>query len=67
MPEIVAAVDIKEIGELCTGARRLALQQFIAENSYEERFRRLKPYQPETLRRFADALKPYVDEVLIRA
>lgn len=49
------------------GAKRIVLQQFVAEKAYEERFRRLKPYPAEVLRAFANALKPYAVEVLVRA
>lgn len=66
VPEIVTAEDIREIGEMCDGARRFALQQFVAENAYEERFRRLRPYPSEVLRSFASILKLHVGEVLLR-
>ncbi|MEM3618255.1 MAG: anaerobic ribonucleoside-triphosphate reductase activating protein [Candidatus Bathyarchaeia archaeon] len=67
VPAVVTSKDIEEIGELCMGAKRIVLQQFVTENAYEERFRRLKPYSAEALRAFADILKPYAVEVLVRA
>ncbi|MEM2703493.1 MAG: radical SAM protein, partial [Candidatus Bathyarchaeia archaeon] len=66
VPEVVTSKDIEEIGELCRGARRLVLQQFVAEKAYEERFKHLRPYPAEVIGSFANTLKPYVGEILVR-
>ena len=67
VPGVVTAWDIREIGELCMGAKRLVLQQFVAENAYEERFRRLTPHKADVINSFASILKPCVGEVLVRS
>jgi len=67
VPEIVTLDDMREMAELCKGARRFALQQFVPENAYEERFRRMKPFTAEELRELAATVERHVTEVLIRA
>jgi len=66
VPELVTAEDVEEIGRICMRAKRFAVQQFVPENSYEERYRRMRSYPAETLRFFAEILKQYADEVLLR-
>jgi hypothetical protein len=45
-------------------AKLLALQQFIPENAYSAEYKAIKPYDAETIRRFAETLKPYVKKAL---
>jgi len=66
VPSLVDAEDIKRIGEVVKDAKRLALQQFIPENAYSAEYKAIKPYDAETIHRFAEALKPYVKTVLCR-
>lgn len=42
-PEIVTAEDIAGIGEMVKGAKTLALQQFIPNDTLDKRFQNLKP------------------------
>jgi pyruvate formate lyase activating enzyme len=65
-PEIVAAEDLGEIGEMTKGAKTLALQQFVAEDTLDKRFTTLKPYAPEKIKEYADILKQYVGNIIIR-
>lgn len=66
VPEIVTAEDIPAIGELVRGAKVYALQQFVAEDTLDKRFKSLKPYAPETIKEFAEVLKKYVENVQLR-
>jgi pyruvate formate lyase activating enzyme len=66
VPEIVNAEDIPTIGELARGAKVYALQQFVAEDMLDKRFKSLKPYAPETIQGFAEILKKYVENVVLR-
>lgn len=66
VPEIVTAEDIPAIGELVKGAKVYALQQFVAEDTLDKRFKSLKPYAPETIKEFAETLKGYVETVKLR-
>ncbi len=65
-PEIVTAQDIPAMGELVKGAKTYALQQFVAEDTLDKRFQTLKPYVSETIREFADAIKPYTENIVLR-
>jgi hypothetical protein len=64
VPGLVDAEDIKRIGEVVRDAKRLALQQFVPENAYSAEYKAVKPYDAETIRRFAETLKPYVKTAL---
>jgi len=66
VPEIVNAEDIPAIGELVKGAKVLALQQFVANDTLERRFTTLKSYSPEVIAGFADTLRGYVETVKLR-
>jgi pyruvate formate lyase activating enzyme len=66
VPEIVNVEDIPAIGELVRGAKVYALQQFVAEDILEKGFKSLKPYAPETIQGFAETLKKYVENVVLR-
>ena len=66
VPEIVNAEDIPAIGELVKGAKVYALQQFVAEDTLDKRFKLLKPYAPEVIQGFAETLKGYVESVKLR-
>ena len=67
VPSIVDEETVKRIGEMVRGAKRFAIQQFVAENAYSADYRTLKPYSPETLRHFANVLRKFVGEVVVRA
>jgi pyruvate formate lyase activating enzyme len=66
VPEIVTAQDIATIAELLKGAKTVALQQFIPDDTLDKRFQTLKPYPPEVFQEFADILKKSVADVIVR-
>jgi pyruvate formate lyase activating enzyme len=66
VPGFVDAEDIHRMGELVKGAKTFAFQQFIPEDTLDKNFRTLKPYPPENIEKFADAIKGYVDKIVIR-
>jgi pyruvate formate lyase activating enzyme len=66
VPTIVEEEDIIKIGRLVEGAKRFAFQQFIPENASDERFRKIKPYEPKIIERFSEIMKKYVEEVILR-
>ncbi|MEM2321512.1 MAG: anaerobic ribonucleoside-triphosphate reductase activating protein [Candidatus Bathyarchaeia archaeon] len=66
VPGIVEEEDIEEMGKLVNGARRFAFQQFIPDDAMHERFRRVKPYEESTIRRFSKIMEKYVKEVILR-
>ena len=66
VPELVSPEDVKGIGELVKGASTHALQQFVPEDTLDKKFHEVKPYPPETIREFAEAMKKYADNVTLR-
>jgi pyruvate formate lyase activating enzyme len=66
VPGFVDAEDIHQIGELVKGAKTFAFQQFIPEDTLDKGFKTVKPYLPENIRKFADAMKKYVGKIVVR-
>jgi pyruvate formate lyase activating enzyme len=66
VPEIVTAQDATCIGELVKGSKIHALQQFIPQDTLDKRFQALKPYAPETINEFAEIIKKYTENVVLR-
>jgi pyruvate formate lyase activating enzyme len=66
VPGFVNAADITQIGELVRGAKTLALQQFIPEDTLDKKYGLVKPYPPETITNFAEQLRKYVDNLILR-
>ena len=66
VPEIVTAQDITKIGEMVKGSKTHALQQFVANDTLDKRFLSIKPYAPETIKEFAETLKAYTGNVILR-
>jgi len=58
--------DVTVVGELVKGALTYALQQFVPEDTLDKRYRELKPYPPETIREFAEVIKKYAENVVLR-
>jgi pyruvate formate lyase activating enzyme len=66
VPNFVNAEDINRIRELAKGAKAFALQQFIPEDTLDRNFKTVKPYSPETVSKFAEGIKNYVEKTTIR-
>lgn len=66
VPELVTPEDVPCIGEVVKGAATHALQQFVPEDTLDKRFEGLKPYAPETIRGFAEIMKKYAENVILR-
>jgi pyruvate formate lyase activating enzyme len=66
VPEIVTAQDAACIGELVKGSKKHALQQFIPQDTLDKRFQTLKPYTPETINDFAEIIRRYTENVILR-
>jgi pyruvate formate lyase activating enzyme len=66
VPGFVDAEDIPRIGEIVKGAKSLALQQFIPEDTLDKTFKTAKPYSPETITGFAETMKKYVETIVLR-
>jgi pyruvate formate lyase activating enzyme len=66
VPELVTAEDITRIGELVKGAKTYAFQQFVPQDTLDKRFETLKPYAPETIAEFAENMKKYAENTILR-
>jgi pyruvate formate lyase activating enzyme len=66
VPEFVTAEDVKRIGEMVKGAKTHAFQQFVPQDTLDKRFEALKPYAPETIAEFAENMKKYAENVILR-
>jgi pyruvate formate lyase activating enzyme len=66
VPEFVAAEDVTCIGEIVKGAKTHAFQQFVPQDTLDKKFESLKPYAPETISEFAEIMKKYTENVILR-
>jgi len=66
VPGFADAEDIPRISELAKGAKTFAFQQFVPADALDKDFRVLKPRSRENIVGFADAMKSFVDNVVLR-
>jgi pyruvate formate lyase activating enzyme len=66
VPGFVDAEDIASIGKLVKGAEAFVFQQFMPDDTMDKRFAALKPYSPEIIGKYAEAMKEYVDRLTLR-
>ncbi|MGQ9565121.1 MAG: anaerobic ribonucleoside-triphosphate reductase activating protein [Candidatus Bathyarchaeales archaeon] len=66
VPTFVDAEDIAKIGELVKGAKNFVFQQFVPDDTLDKSLKSLKPYPPEKIAKFADVMKEYVENVVLR-
>lgn len=66
VPELLEEEDLIEIGEEIKGAKRYNLQQYIPENTLDEKYENVKPYSPEKLKEIRDKIKDYFESCRIR-
>jgi len=66
VPEIVQSDDIRDIGSMVNGAKKISLQQFRPQKTLNQDFQKLKPYKPEELIKFRDILSQFVEKIDIR-
>lgn len=65
VPTLVGETEILAIARWLKGSRCFQIQQFVPQNTVDPDFLKIKPYSPETLRDWAEKLKPYFEEVLV--
>ena len=66
VPEFVTAEDVECIGEMVKGAKTHALQQFVPQETLDKKFEGIKPYSPETITEFAETMKKFAENVILR-
>ena len=66
VPEFVTAEDVACIGEITKGVKTFAFQQFVPHDTLDKRFENVQPYAPETIREFAETMKKYTENIVLR-
>ena len=66
VPGFIDAEIIPKIGELVEGGKRFAFQQFVPGDTLNKDFNGIKPYPPEVIAGFAETMKRYVAETMLR-
>ncbi len=66
VPGFVDEEDVREMGEIVEGGRRFAFQQFIPHDTLDKTFNTVEPYAAQVVTHFADVMRQYVDEVVLR-
>jgi pyruvate formate lyase activating enzyme len=66
VPGFVDAENIDRIGELVKGAKTFVFQQFIAEDTLDKDFRKIKPYSSDDIEKFAETMKKYAERIIFR-
>ncbi len=66
VPELLDIKDVEDIAKNISGAQKFVLQQFVAENTWNERLRKVKPYEREKLEEMCKTASPYVERCIIR-
>lgn len=66
VPSLVDRKDVHKIAEIVKGGKRFAFQQFVPDDTLEEKFKKIDPYPPEVIEDFADLMRPYVSEMILR-
>lgn len=67
VPGFVDEIDVAEIGQLIKGVKNFALQQFVPEDPLDRKLNSLKPYTLDSIAAIAERMRPYAENVMIRA
>jgi pyruvate formate lyase activating enzyme len=67
VPGFVGEEDLIEIGELVKGVKSFVLQQFVPDDTLDKALNSLKPYSRESMAGFAESMKKYAENVMLRA
>lgn len=66
VPELVTSEDVTCIGEVVKGAKTHALQQFVPDDTLDRKYQSMKPYAPEVINDYAQTMKKYAENVVLR-
>jgi pyruvate formate lyase activating enzyme len=67
VPGFVGEEDLTEIGGLVKGVKSFVLQQFVPDDTLDGALVSIKPYSRESLAGFAESMKKYAENVMLRA
>jgi pyruvate formate lyase activating enzyme len=66
VPGLVEMEDVHRICEVVKGAGTFAFQQFVSGDTLDKDFSALKPYSREVISGYADVMKSYAEDVILR-
>jgi pyruvate formate lyase activating enzyme len=66
VPSFVEMEDVHKIREVVKGAKTFVFQQFVAGDTLDEKFKTLMPFSREIISGYADAMKSYAEDVVLR-
>jgi len=66
IPKHFKKEEVLAIGKWLRGSKRYYLQQFRADKTLNESYKKIEQYPPEKLKEFAELMKPYFDSVKVR-
>lgn len=66
VPSFVEMEDVHKIREVVKGAKTFVFQQFVAGDTLDDKFRTLMPFSREIISGYADAMKSYAEDVVLR-
>jgi pyruvate formate lyase activating enzyme len=67
VPGFVGEEDLVEIGGLVKGVKSFVLQQFVPDDTLDKTLNSLRPYSREIMAGFAENMKKYAENVMLRA
>jgi pyruvate formate lyase activating enzyme len=67
VPGFFEPADVSAMSSLVNGARAWALQQFVPGDTLDKGLNALKPYDPETMSKYAEAIRSCAEEIILRA
>jgi len=66
VPGFVDAEDVTKMGEFVRGAKTFAFQQFVAGDTLDRGLNTVEPYSPECIAGFAESMRKYAENVMLR-
>jgi len=67
VPGFFEPEDLCAMSKLVKGARAWALQQFVPGDTLDKSFNALKPYAPDTMSEYAEAIRNCAEEIILRS
>lgn len=67
VPTLLDGRDIVEIAKYLSPAKRYVIQQFVPENSFDVKFRKVSPFDRDFLKEIGEECRKFIREVVVRA
>ena len=66
VPDLINTDELAGIGEIIKGATTFALQQFVPNDTLDKKYSSIRPYAPEVIEEYAQTMKKYAKNVMLR-